>query len=97
MTFHSGLLSLFAVEKGFENSTTIVDMKAIVLSFNPLYLPDLKAFQLTEHWITGEFQGGEIHGRGTYYFNDKSVYEGELIDGYFHGKGTYRCACHIVE
>ena len=56
--------------------------------FNPAYF----SFQRTEPRISGEFQGGEIHGQGTYYFNDKSVYEGELIDGYFHGKGTYRYA-----
>ena len=46
---------------------------------------------MTFHSGAGEFLGGELHGRGIYRFNDKSVYEGELVDGYFHGKGTYRC------
>ncbi len=88
---HTGLSNLFAVEKAFENSTTTVDTKAsIVLTWRNFQ--SLHAYQQTNPRISGEFQAGEIHGQGTYYFNDKSVYEGELIDGYFHGKGTYRYA-----
>ena len=45
----TGLLNLFSVKKEFENSRTIVDMKAKVLCSYPAHLSFVKVFQLTKH------------------------------------------------
>lgn len=41
---------------------------------------------------TGEFVGGQFHGKGIYVYANGDQYEGEFINGKFTGKGTFTCS-----
>jgi hypothetical protein len=40
----------------------------------------------------GQFENGKMTGKGRYIYQDRSIYEGGLLDHDFHGQGVYQWA-----
>ena len=44
----------------------------------------------TEVMVEGEFEVGQYHGKGIYYYENRNKqYEGEFKENLYHGKGIY--------